>query len=187
MTDLLEHPMFDEEFRNGYEAELQQMADKDEQEMVELAKTVLTTKDGRAELGPEDMVTEDEKDDQDDDDEFDDDDSSSRVGSPGDTSSIDTPGSSSGVEQNRLHGGGHHHLYHDGLDGQSREVHELQSVKTAVPNVGDGLVGSGVASVEKLIAQNSMVSVSIYQNKDSQHRLQTTDADKEDSSGDDDE
>ena len=32
-----------------------------------------------------------------------------------------------------------------------------------------------------------MVSVSIYQNKDSQHRLQTTDADKEDSSGDDDE
>lgn len=32
-----------------------------------------------------------------------------------------------------------------------------------------------------------MVSVSIYQNKDSQHRLQTTDADWEDSSGDDDE
>lgn len=39
------------------------MADKDEQEMVELALTVQTTKDGRPELGPEDLVTEDEKDD----------------------------------------------------------------------------------------------------------------------------
>ena len=41
----------------------------------------------------------------------------------------------------------------------------MQSVKTAVPTggIGDGLVpnGSDKASIEKLIQQNSMVSVSI--------------------------
>lgn len=55
-----------------------------------------------------------------------------------------------------------------------------------MPNIGDGLIGSEAASVEKLIAQNSMVSVSIYQQKDSKKRLLTTNADKEDSSDDED-
>lgn len=67
----------------------------------EMMKVILTTKDGRDELGPEDLVTEDENKD-DDEDEFDDDDSSSAVGSPG-TSDVDTPGSSSGVEGNKMH------------------------------------------------------------------------------------
>jgi len=65
-------------------------------------KTIQTTKDGRNELGPEDLLTEDEAKEDDDDDEFDDDDSSSAVGSPG-TSDVDTPGSSSGVEHNKMH------------------------------------------------------------------------------------
>ena len=69
-----------------------------------MSKEILKTKDGRQELGPEELVTEDEKNDNDndDDDEFDDDDdSSSAVGTPG-SSSVDTPGSSSGVEQNKI-------------------------------------------------------------------------------------
>ena len=98
MTELLEHPVFDEEFKASFDAKIQEMMDQDEKLAEELTKEVLTTKDGRPELGPEDLVTEDEKndDDDDDDDEFDDDDSSSAVGSNG-TSSVDTPGSSSGV------------------------------------------------------------------------------------------
>jgi len=98
MTELLEHPVFDEEFRANFDAKIQEMSEQDEELAEELTKEVLTTKDGRPELGPEDLVTEDEKnDDDDDEDEFDDDDSSSAVGSNG-TSSVDTPGSSSGVE-----------------------------------------------------------------------------------------
>lgn len=110
------------------------MSDTDELEMQELAKTVQTTKDGRSELGPEDLVTEDEKNDDDDDDEFDDDDSSSAVGSPGGSSSVDTPGSSSGVETNQMRVGVNREAaHHGGSNGESRDGNEMQSVKTAVP------------------------------------------------------
>ena len=151
MKDLLVHPVFDEEFRKNFDAHITKMSESDELEMQELAKDVLTTKDGRPELGPEDLVTEDEKnDDDDEDDEFDDDDSSSAVGSPGETSSVETPGSSSGVEENRMRGGNHQALYGD--QGESRDGNELQSVKTAVPPmVGDGLMTSEKASMDRLI------------------------------------
>ena len=140
------------------------MTESDEKEMQELALTIMTTKDGRPELSPEELVTEDEKNEDDDEDEFDDDDSSSAVGSPGESSSVDTPGSSSGVEQNRMRGGavGKQPALYGGEQGHSRDAHEMQSVKTAVPpGVGEGLVPSDKASVDKLIQQNSMVSVSI--------------------------
>jgi len=130
------------------------MSDTDELEMQELAKTVQTTKDGRSELGPEELVTEDEKNDDDDDDEFDDDDSSSAVGSPGGSSSVDTPGSSSGVETNQMRVGVNREAAHyGGSNGESRDGNEMQSVKTAVPpmTVGEGLLHSDKASAEKLI------------------------------------
>lgn len=97
---MLEHPVFDEEFRNSYEAKLKEMSEQDEIQMQELMKTELTTKDGRNELSPDELVTEDEKNDEDDDeDEFDDDDSSSAVDTGGSSSNA-TPGSSSGVQHN---------------------------------------------------------------------------------------
>ena len=98
MQELLEHPVFDEEFRASYDAKIQEMTEADERGDQALMEEVLTTKDGRPELGPEELVTEDEKNDEND--EFDDDDSSSAVGSPA-TSTDETPDSSSGVERNK--------------------------------------------------------------------------------------
>ena len=114
----------------------------------------MTTNDGRPELGPEELVTEDEKDDDDDDDEFDDDDSSSAVGSPGTTSGV-TPDSSSGVGHNNMY----EHLH---IERDRGESYNEQSVNTAVPPyVGDGIVhgDSQGLSADNLLAQNSIVSI----------------------------
>ena len=125
------------------------MTEQDEKDAEEQSKEILTTKDGRPELGAEDLITEDEK--QDDDDEFDDDDSSSAVGSPG-SSSVDTPGSSSGVEGNKIR---------ENRLQQTQGDENEQSIQTAIPNVGDGIVQVNVTgkSFDDLLAQNSMVSV----------------------------
>ena len=68
--------------------------------MQELMKEQLMTKDGRPELSPDELVTEDEQKENDDDDEFDDDDSSSAVDTGGSSSGV-TPESSSGVEHSK--------------------------------------------------------------------------------------
>lgn len=137
------------------------MIEEDEREQERLTQTILTTKDGKSEMGPEELLTEDEKNeedddnndddndefDDDDDEGFDDDDSSSAVGSPGTSSHSSPEGSSSGIEHNKMH--------------QFRQAKESgshnNSVKTTVPNMGDGLVGTGgsQSSLEQLIAQNA--------------------------------
>ena len=149
MEELLDHPIFDEDFKSMYDAKIQEMIELDEREQELLMQTVLTTKDGKSEMAPEELLTEEEKnndeDDSDDDidDEFDDDDddeeegfdednSSSVVGSPG-TSSPSPEGSSSGIEHNKMH------QFRQTKESVSHE----NSVKTTVPNMGDGLVGNG--------------------------------------------
>ena len=98
------HKIFDEDFRAGFEAKMDEMKAEDERLMQELMLTTLTTKDGRPELTAEELLTEeedkvddddDDDDDDSDDDHFRDDDSSSAVASPG--SSDITPASSSGI------------------------------------------------------------------------------------------
>ena len=106
LPELLEHPVFDEDFRASFEAKVEAMKEQDEAKKQELMKVELRTKDGRLELSAEELVTEEEEevkseeeeeedDDDDDDDQFRDDDSSSAVASA-DSSNI-TPASSSGI------------------------------------------------------------------------------------------
>lgn len=82
IASLLEHPLFDEEFKANFEESFKEMQQKDEDEMVSLAAQKLTTKDGQDELDPEALVTEDEKEEGSSADEFEDDneDSSSAIG-----------------------------------------------------------------------------------------------------------
>ena len=63
LAELLEHPIFDEAFKSSFEATMQEMERQDESEMQALMLKQLTTKDGRPELSPEELVTEDEKND----------------------------------------------------------------------------------------------------------------------------
>ena len=97
MEDLLVHPIFDEEFRNSFDEKMKQMQDEDELQIQELMKVELKTKDGRTELSPEELVTEDENKDDDQEIDDDDDDSSSAVCTPG-TSDDSPDGSSSGID-----------------------------------------------------------------------------------------
>lgn len=61
---LLEHPLFDQEFKDTFETRFKEMQEKDEEEMLAMAAQKLTTKDGLDELDPEALVTEDEKEDE---------------------------------------------------------------------------------------------------------------------------
>lgn len=113
--------------------------------------TKLTTKDGRDELSPEELLTEEEKnvDDSDDEDDFDDDDDSSNdIGSGG--SSDGSAGSSSGVGDNRP---SQRRQKLDLLD------HEEGSFKTAMPAMGDGLIPSNDSSMKNLLGEHSIGSI----------------------------
>lgn len=103
LAELLEHPVFDEDFKAGFDAQIEERKQEDEAEMTRLQELTLKTKDGRLELDPEELVTEEERDEEDDEDEFDDDNSSSAVGSPGSSSEQTPAGSSSGVDANKIH------------------------------------------------------------------------------------
>ena len=47
LSELLEHPVFDEEFRTGFEQKMQEMKESDEREDEVLMTQILKTKDGR--------------------------------------------------------------------------------------------------------------------------------------------
>ena len=96
MAELLEHPLFDEEFRNGLKVKLEEWEILDEEAQVEMSKEKLLTKDGKEELGEAELMTQESK--KDDEVDEDDDDSSSAICSPN-GSSGSTPISSSGVDR----------------------------------------------------------------------------------------
>ena len=50
MDELLEHPVFDEEFKAGFDEQIKKMIEEDEGEDERLMNDILTTKDGRPEL-----------------------------------------------------------------------------------------------------------------------------------------
>ena len=57
MTELLQHPLFDEEFRNGLKEKLEEWEKFDEEAQVEMSKEKLLTKDGKEELGEAELLT----------------------------------------------------------------------------------------------------------------------------------
>lgn len=95
-SDLLNHPFFDKEFLDGFEAKLQKMQEADVQEEKMLMQTKLYTKDGEEELDPELLYIQSEKEDsnRDEDEEENEDDEEDFEEDEGDSSLQD---SSSGI------------------------------------------------------------------------------------------
>jgi len=153
LKELLEHPIFDAEFKSSFDAKVQAMLEEDERQLKVLMSKKLRTKDGRSELDPDEIATEEEKVDdeeneEDDEDDFDedDDDDSSAIGSDG--SSGISPDSSSGVGDNKRS------LLQKRQD--SPQPYDAGSHTTSVPNVGDGLVGSTDGSLKNFAAPHSI-------------------------------
>ena len=96
MAELLEHRLFDEEFRAGLKEKLEEWDRLDEEAQVEMSKEKLLTKDGKEELNEAELLTTESK--KEDEVDEDDDDSSSAICSPN-GSSDSTPISSSGIDR----------------------------------------------------------------------------------------
>ena len=97
LADLVNHPYFDDDFKQGFEEDIAKGEELDVEDQNKQMEQTLTTKDGRQQLSPEELLTASERDDDEIDEDDDDDDSSSAVASPDDSSS--TPVSSSGIVQ----------------------------------------------------------------------------------------